>query len=171
MFAGEIAVKKLMQFVAGGALWVAGWQGAAAGPAAADAVSEKLQVESRDGKVLVHLTFANHGDQVVYLPRSVASDREPAGAWFEVRDSSNGDPLDYIGPQLKRSPQGKRDYMALGPHAVHRHTIDISKTYAFLQGRHTYELSYSGRYLTDIARPEAAAELQPEPVLFAYVAP
>ncbi|MEO7576071.1 MAG: hypothetical protein ABIT83_00505 [Massilia sp.] len=162
----------LIGIAAAGALsLLTGVQGASAESKGTDAVSEKLQVESRNGKVLVHLTFANHGDQVVYLPRSVASDSEAAGAWFEVRDSSNGDPLDYIGPMVKRAPPGKHDYVALKPHAVHRHTIDISKTYAFLQGRHTYELSYSGSYLTDIARPEAAAEVQPEPVMFAFVAP
>ncbi|MDB5754314.1 MAG: hypothetical protein JWR56_742, partial [Massilia sp.] len=68
---------------------------AAAGSASArdgtvNAVSEKVQVEVRNGKVLVRLTIDNESDRTVYVTRSVASDKELIGNWFEVRDSSNG---------------------------------------------------------------------------------
>lgn len=132
-------------------------------------VSEKLRVESRGGRVLVKLTFANHSDQVVYLPRALASDSELSGAWFDIRASSNGDPLDYLGPVVKRSAAVSDDYIALAPRAVHHHTIDISKHYAFFQGRHTYELNYVGVYLPDMGKPDALAALAPEEVMFSVV--
>ena len=132
-------------------------------------VSEKLRVESRNGKVLVRLTFANHGDQVVYLPRAIASEQALSGAWFAIRDSSNGDLLDYLGPIAKDAPLASEDYVALAPHAVHHHTIDISKHYGFLQGRHTYELKFAGVYLADQRKPDVLATLAPEEVMFSVV--
>jgi hypothetical protein len=134
-------------------------------------VTEKIQVESRDGKVLVRLTFDNQSDSTVYLPRTLASDKEPIGNWFEVRDSSNGDPLDYTGPMVKRSPLGKQDFLALKPHSTHHNTIDITHAYAFMQGRHAYQLNFAGHYATDLKKLDALTEAEPASVMFAHVGP
>lgn len=146
----------------------------AAGSAAArdglmNTVTEKVQVESRNGKVLVRLTIDNQSDQTVYVPRTVASDNELFGNWFEVRDSSNGDPLDYIGPTVKRAPLGKDDFLAVKPHSRHRNTIDITRAYKFMPGRHTYQLSYSGNYLTDLKHIDKPTPAEPDSVMFAHV--
>jgi hypothetical protein len=147
---------------------------AAAGSASArdgvvNAVSEKVQVESRDGKVLVRLTFDNQSDRTVYLLRTLASDKELIGNWFEVRDSSNGDPLDYTGPMVKRMPLGKDDFLALKPHTRHHNTIDITRAYDFRPGRHAYQLTFAGNYVTDLKKLENLTPAEPASVMFAHV--
>jgi hypothetical protein len=132
-------------------------------------VSQKVQVDSRDGKVLVRVTFDNQGDRTIYLPRTLASDKEPTGNWFEVRDSSNGDPLDYTGPMVKRMPLGKDDFLALKPHSKHHNTIDITRSYAFLQGRHAYQLTLAGNYVTDLKKLGNLTPAEPDSVMFAHV--
>jgi hypothetical protein len=134
-----------------------------------NSVSEKVQVESRNGKVLVRLTIDNDSDRTVYVPRTVASDKELFGAWFEVRDSSNGDPLDYVGPTVKRAPLGKDDYLAIKPHSRHHNTIDITQAYAFMAGRHTYQLNFAGNYVADVKQLTQLTPVEPDSVMFAYV--
>lgn len=134
-----------------------------------NSVSEKVQVESRNGKVLVQLTFKNDSNRTVYVPRSVASDKELFGAWFEVRDSSNGDPVDYIGPTVKRAPLGKDDYLPLKPHSRHHNTIDITQAYAFIPGRHTYQLSFAGNYVADVNQIAQLTPVELNSVMFAHI--
>ena len=95
----------------GAALVLAG--SAAAKDGVRNMVHEMVKVESRDGKVLVRLTIHNQSEQTIYVPRSVASEKELFGNYFEVRDSSNGDPVNYIGPMVKRGPLGKEDFLAV----------------------------------------------------------
>lgn len=132
-------------------------------------VSETVQVESRNGKVLVRLTVDNQSGRTVYVPRTVASDKELFGNWFELRDSSNGDPLDYIGPTVKRAPLGKDDFLAVKPQSTHRNTIDITQAYAFMQGRHTYQLTYAGHYLKDLKLITQPTLVEPVSAMFAHV--
>jgi hypothetical protein len=160
---------KLMAAMLGAACLLGANGGAIARDGVMNSVSEKVQVESRDGKVLVRLTIDNQSDRTVYVPRTVASDKELFGSWFEVRDSSNGDPIDYIGPTVKRAPLGKDDFLPVKPHTKHRNTIDITKAYAFMQGRHTYQLNYAGNYVADVKRVEQLTPVEPDSVLFAYV--
>jgi hypothetical protein len=134
-----------------------------------NSVSEKVQVESRNGKVLVRLTVENDSDRTVYVPRNVASDKELFGAWFEVRDSSNGDPIDYVGPAVKGAPPGKDAYVAVKPHSRHHNTIDITRGYAFMAGRHTYQLNFAGNYVADVAQAAQSTAVEPDSVMFAYV--
>ena len=129
-------------------------------------VVEKLQVDTHGGKVVVKLTVENHGDAPVYVPKAVAEDGELFGHFFEVRDSSNGDPLDYTGPMVKRGPLGKDDFVEIKPHKRLRSTLDLSRAYAFLSGRHTYEVSYAGAVLSDPDRLATVAEVEGEPVMF-----
>jgi hypothetical protein len=132
-------------------------------------VSQKVQVESRGGKVLVRVTFDNQSERTIYLPRTLASDKELTGNWIEVRDSSNGDPLDYTGVMVKRSPLGKADFLALKPHSQHQNTIDITRSYAFMQGRHAYQLTVAGNYVSDLKSLGNLTPAEPASVMFAHV--
>lgn len=131
-------------------------------------VSEKIQVESRDGKVLVRLTIDNQSERTVYVPRTVASDKELFGNWFELRDSSNGDPIDYVGPTVKRAPLGKNDFLAVKPHSRHSNTIDITRAYAFMVGRHTYQLDYAGNFVADVKKLDQVTPVEPDSTMFAH---
>ncbi|MDB5935087.1 MAG: hypothetical protein JWQ01_2431 [Massilia sp.] len=153
-----------------GAAFMLGMPGAAsARDGVRSMVYEMVKVESRDGKVLVRLTIDNQGDSTIYVPRSVASEQELFGNWFEVRDSSNGDPLAYIGPVVKRAPLGKGDFVAVKPHSRHRNTIDITNAYAFVAGRHAYQLNYAGTYVSDLKSIAQVTPIEPASVMFAHV--
>ncbi len=149
------------------ALGMAGSAGARDG--VRNMVHEMVKVESRDGKVLVRLTIDNQSDSTIYVARSVASEQELFGNWFEVRDSSNGDPLPYIGPMVKRAPLGKGDFLAVKPHTRHRNTIDITNAYAFVPGRHAYQLSFAGSYVSDLKSIAQVTPIEPASVMFAHV--
>jgi hypothetical protein len=86
-----------------------------------------------------------------------------------VRDSSNGDPLDYTGAMVKRGPLGKDDFLALKPHSKHHNTIDITNSYAFRQGRHAYHLTFAGSYVTDLKKLDKLTPAEPASVMFAHV--
>ena len=160
---------KLRAAMLGAACLLGANGGAIARDGVMNSVSEKVQVESRDGKVLVRVTFDNQSDRTVYVPRTVASDKELFGNWFEVRDSSNGDPIDYTGPAVKRAPLDKDDFLAVKPHSKHRNTIDITRAYAFMQGRHTYQLNYAGNYVADVKKIDQVSPVEPDSVMFAHV--
>ena len=51
----------------------------------------------------------------------------------------------------------------------HRNTIDITRAYAFMQGRHTYQLSFAGNYLADVKKLEQLTPVEPDSVMFAHV--
>jgi hypothetical protein len=159
------------QFLAAalGAACLLGASGAIARDGLVNPISEKVQVESHDGKVLVRVTFDNQSDQTVYVPRAVASDKELFGNWFEVRDSSNGDPIEYVGPMVKRAPLGKDDFLAIKPHSKHHNTIDITRAYAFMPGRHTYQLNFFGNYVADVKKVDQRTPVEPDSVMFAYI--
>jgi hypothetical protein len=131
-------------------------------------VHEMVKVESRDGKVLVRVTIDNQSERTVYVSRSVASEKELFGNLFEVRDSSNGDPVSYIGPMVKRGPLGKEDFLAVKPHSRHQNIIDITDAYAFMPGRHAYQLNFAGHYVTDLKKIEQTTPLEPDSVMFAH---
>ena len=38
-----------------------------------------------------------------------------------------------------------------------------------MQGRHTYQLSYSGNYVADVKKVEQLTPVEPDSVMFAYV--
>jgi hypothetical protein len=152
-----------------GATCLLGAASASARDGVMNTVRETVQVESRNGKVLVRLTVDNQSGRTVYVPRTVASDKELFGNWFELRDSSNGDPIDYIGPTVKRAPLGKDDFLAVKPQSKHRNTIDITQAYAFMQGRHTYQLTYAGHYVTDLKMVAQSTPVEPDSAMFAHV--
>ena len=99
-------------------------------------VDGRLHVVERDGILAVVLALHNPHARRAYLPRELVEDDELFGPYFEVRDDS-GAALFYIGPRVKRAAD---DLLALAAYAQLRHTIDISRAYAFLPGRHSYTL-------------------------------
>lgn len=133
-------------------------------------VTEKLAVDTHAGKVLVKVTVDNQSDKVVYLPRTLMSAAEPEGRLFDVRDSSNGDPLDYVGRMVKRPPLGKKDFVAVKPHSKLSNTIDITRSYRFQTGRHAYQVNLAGSYLADLNQLDQETPVEPASAMFAHVA-
>jgi hypothetical protein len=86
-----------------------------------------------------------------------------------VRDSSNGDPINYIGPTVKHAPLGKDDYLPVKPHSRHHNTIDITQAYAFMAGRHTYQLNFAGNYVADVKQVAQLTPVEPDSAMFAYI--
>ena len=130
-------------------------------------VRHQLEVETRDGKVRVQLIVQNNGDTTIYVPREVAAGDELTGRRFDLRDAK-GNPLDYTGMMVKRGALTAADYQAVAPNTMHMNTIDITPTYAFKKGRHSYEIRYDGPYLTDVAQLDAVKQSPAEPVKFSF---
>jgi hypothetical protein len=132
-------------------------------------VTSKVAVQSNDGQVFAKITIDNQSDQTVFVPRVLAREGEPAGNLFDVRDSSNGDPLDFLGMMVKRAPPGKKDFVAVKPYSKLTNTLDISKSYRFVSGRHAYQISLNGSYLSDLNKLDQLTPIEPVPVMFAHV--
>jgi hypothetical protein len=161
-------VTNMLAILLGAATFIGAAGNAAARDGVMNPVSEEIQVESRDGKVLVRLTIDNQSERTVYVARTVASDKELFGNWFELRDSANGDPIDYVGPTVKRAPIGKADFLAVKPHSRHSNTIDITRAYAFMVGRHTYQLNYAGSFVADVKKLDQVTPVEPASTMFAH---
>ena len=112
--------------------------------------STTLNVDSRAGQVLVHVTIQNRGSTTVYIPRALAGDAQPLGKTFTLTAGPGATPVDYTGRMVKRGPIGPDDFIAVKPRATLRHTLDIGNSYAFLPGAHQYTLQYAGATLTDV---------------------
>jgi hypothetical protein len=132
-------------------------------------VTSKVAVESRDSQVLATVTINNQTENTVFVPRVLAQEGEPEGNLFEVRDSSNGDPLDYVGMMVKRPAPTKKDFVPIKPHASLLTTFAISNSYRFATGRHAYQISLNGSYLTDLSKLEQHSQIEAPPVMFAHV--
>jgi hypothetical protein len=143
--------------------------GAGARDGVTPSVTEKLAVDTHDGKVLVKLTIDNQSDHPVYVARSLMTEKEPEGRVFDVRDSSNGDPLDYIGMMVKRPPPGKKDFVAVKPHSKLSNTIDITQSYRFQVGRHAYQVNRAGSYVTNLDKLDQESPVEPVSAMFAHV--
>ena len=143
--------------------------GAGARDGVAAVVTAKVVVQSHDGQVLAKITIDNQSDHTVFVPRVLAQEGEPAGNLFDVRDSSNGDPLDFIGMMVKRPPPGKKDFVAVKPHNKLSNTLDISNAYRFVSGRHAYQISLNGSYLSDLNKLDQLTPIEPVAVMFAHV--
>jgi hypothetical protein len=103
------------------------------------------------------------------VPREIAAGDELTGRRFDLRDVKDGrpgKPLDYTGMMVKRGALTAADYQAVAPHTLHMNTIDITPTYAFRKGRHSYEIRYDGPYLADIAQLDAVQRSPAAPVKF-----
>lgn len=109
----------------------------------------KLTVETSSGNPVAHLSLANRSDRPVKVLHALATEEEMFGKLFELRDADTGEPLEYQGIMVKRGPLTEEDYLVLPPGAQRRNAIDLSRAYAFKQGRHAYTISYAGHYLMD----------------------
>lgn len=131
------------------------------------AVKHSIDVDSTNGRVLVHLTVINQGKQTIWIPREVAEGQELTGRRFDVRAFDNR-PLDYTGKMVKRAALTAADYQAVAPGKVLKSTIDITSSYAFKEGRHTYNIGYAGPYLADVNKPDSVAESPARPTTFVH---
>lgn len=141
------------------------------GQAMAAATVTTLQVDSRAGQVLVHVTVHNRGPGTVYIPRALAADLHPLGKTFMLSAEPGAVPVDYIGRMVKRGPIGPADFVAVEPHGTLRHTLDISNSYAFLPGAHRYTLRYTGAAVHDLAQLDRTEALVAAPASFTHAAP
>ena len=137
---------------------------------AAPGLSTTLVVESRAGQVLVHVTVHNGGSATVFVPRALAADPHPLGKTFTLIAEGAG-PVDYAGPMVKRGPIGPADFVAVKPNSTLRHTLDISRSYAYLPGEHGYTLQYAGGAVSSLAQLDRTVALDPAPVRFTHTAP
>ena len=117
-------------------------------------VKQQVQVDAAAGKVVVKLTVENSGPKSVFVPKAVYHDDEIFRREFQIKDMTTGAEVDYIGPMVKRGPFTKDDFMAVKPGKKHSNSIDITRSYDF-KPKHTYQLSYQGGYLGDVAKVEA----------------
>lgn len=132
-------------------------------------ITSKVTVESHQGQALARITISNDSERTIYVPRMLSQEGEPEGNLFEVRDSSNGDPLDFVGMMVKRPAPTKKDFVAIKPHARLSNTFDISNSYRFVPGRHAYQISLRGTYVTDLAKLDQQSQIEPTMTMFAHV--
>lgn len=152
------------------ALMAASFLPALAGASAGDpqvAVRNKIEVESVNGRALVHLTVYNYGKQTIWIPREMAEGKELTGRRFDVR-AFDGRPLDYTGKMVKRAALTAADYVPIAPGKEVKNTIDITPSYAFQKGRHSYQIGYDGPYLADVKQLDKPAESPARPLTFIH---
>ena len=131
------------------------------------AVRNRIEVESVNGRALVHLTVFNYGRQTIWIPREMAEGQELTGRRFDVR-AFDGRPLDYTGKMVKRAALTAADYVPVAPGKELKSTIDITPSYAFLKGRHSYQIGYDGPYLADVKQLDKPAESPARPLTFIH---
>jgi hypothetical protein len=120
---------------------------------AMDRFEQTLQIAASGKRVLVTLTFSNHGDRPVFVRDMAAVHTELTAPLFDV-STDTGAPIPYIGKMVKRGPITADDYHAVAPRSSLSNTIDITRSYGFLPGTHRYRLSYQVTYLTDLTQPD-----------------
>jgi hypothetical protein len=130
--------------------------------------SETLSVASSGGRVLVTAMFDNPTSHPMHVPHAIATDKELLGRLFEIRDTATGKLVEYQGPLVKRGPLTADDYFTVQPGTRHVNTLDITDSYAFKPGQHTYQLSYSGFAVPDLAKLDDTVRLSVAPVSFTY---
>lgn len=140
-----------------------------AGGAKMHAVQQQVEAASKDGKVVVTVKVANGGAKPVYVPKEVFGGDQLFRRAFDVRDASGAE-VAYIGPMVKRGPFTKADYLAVKPGAKRSNSIDITRSYHFKPGTHTYTVAYAGSYLGDLAKLETATPLAAAPATFSHTA-
>lgn len=131
------------------------------------AVRNSIDVESVDGRALVRLSVSNYGKQTIWIPREMAEGKELTGRRFDVR-AFDGRPLDYTGKMVKRAALTADDYVPVAPGKTLTSTIDITPSYAFLKGRHSYQIGYAGPYLIDVKQLDKPAESPARPISFIH---
>ncbi len=132
----------------------------AAGTGESMKASETVKVESRDGKVRVTLSVDNAGAAPVHVPVALYKDKELFGRAFTIT-MDKGLEVDYVGPMVKRGPWTAADFIKVAPGKKLSNTIDITRSYDFKPGTHTYMLRYAGKVLTDLRDLDMASTAAP----------
>ena len=114
----------------------------------ASAVEMKLDVDTAGNKVAVHVTIKNTTAKPIWVPVTIANDKELFGKWFKV--IHNGREVEYQGIMVKRGPLTGMDFMRINAGKTHRNVIDVTHAYAWGEGVHT--LSFDGVYVTNLRR-------------------
>jgi hypothetical protein len=127
----------------------------------------EIDTDTQPGHVLVVLKVTNQGKTTVWIPRELAVEKELTGRRFDVRGFDNR-PLDYTGKMVKRAALTAADYVPVEPGKMLTNVIDITNTYAFKKGRHSYNIGYAGPVLPDVKRFETLVESPARPVAFIY---
>jgi hypothetical protein len=130
-------------------------------------VSEQLEAASKGGKVVVTLTVHNASAAAVYVPKALYQDKQLFGRAFAIREQGGAE-IDYIGPMVKRGPYTRDDFIQVLPGARRSNSIDITRSYDFKPGTHTYVLSYGGHYLASLAKLDVPVMQAPAPVTFVH---
>lgn len=157
-----------------GMLALAGAAQAAAGMkgVSMNGVSEQMQVASSGGKVMLTLSVHNGSPASVFVPKALYQSKQLFNRVFTLREQGGAE-IDYAGPMVKRGPLTKADFLKVAPGATRSNSIDITNSYAFLPGAHTYQLSYEGNVIASLAKlDEQSAQIKqaPAPVTFSYAA-
>ncbi len=130
--------------------------------------TESLSVSSASGRVLVTVVLDNPNGRAMHVPHALATEKELFGRLFDIRDTATGQPVPYQGPLVKRGPLTADDYFTVQPGTRHINTLDITDSYAFLPGLHTYQLQYAGWALPDLNQLDSTVPLTVPPVTFSY---
>lgn len=105
-----------------------------------------LQVQSQANQLWADVRLVNRATRPVLVPRDLATEDELTGRLFDIRDAATGVALDYQGMMVKRGPLTEEDFLQLAPGTSQHNRIELSRSYAFPSGRHTYTISYAGHY-------------------------
>lgn len=143
--------------------------GTAQAGGAMQGVNEQVRVASSDGKVVVTLTVHNSGKAPLFVPKALYHSTQLFGRVFDITEQGAGE-IDYIGPMVKRGPYTKDDYLKVLPGATLSHSMDITRSYAFKPGTHTYQLSYGGHVLNSLAKMNEPVTQAPPVASFIYTA-
>ncbi|NML63149.1 hypothetical protein HHL21_19095 [Massilia sp. RP-1-19] len=141
---------------------------AGAGGRTMNGVSEQVHVETAGGRAIVRLAVENHSKQPVYVPKAVYEDDELIAPVFDIREAGTDRQIEYIGRKVKRGPITKDDYVQVKPGAKKTNSIDITSSYDFLAGEHTYKLTFPGSIVTDLAQLDVPTRLPVMPVSFVF---
>lgn len=141
---------------------------AGAGGKPMDGVSEQVQVDTTGGKVIVQLAAENRGKQAVYVPKAMYEDDELIAPAFDIREAGSGKQIEYIGRKVKRGAITKDDYVAVKPGTTKTNSIDITPSYDFLAGEHTYTLAFPGSLVSDLSNLVTPATVPLTPVSFIF---
>ena len=93
-----------------------------------------------NGAVPVTVTIANRGTRTVVVPAWMLPADEVEEALFEVR--RNGQPVPYIGPDVKRAPLQASELIRFAGGDVRTYTVDLASAYD-LSANGDYDVAYA----------------------------
>lgn len=118
-------------------------------------VHHRLEVETGAGTVKVRVLIENRGDVPVWIPREIALADDLSGPRFDLRTRESE--VAYTGRMVKRAALGPDDFLEVKPQTTHLNTIDITQSYAFKPGQHSYEIRYAGPWLANPGKLDPAS--------------